>query len=74
MSGVDKLLLYSGFLYFPEDKSAYLPAAIEMILIFIVCFILLLGFKKISKRQEMKTKELEQRILEERNKNQQKDI
>lgn len=71
---MEQLLLYSGFLYFPEDKTAYIPAAIEMILIFVVCFILLMGFKKISKRQEMKAKELEQRILEERNQNQQKEV
>lgn len=71
---MEKLFLYSGFLYFPEDKSAYIPAAIEMGLIFIVCIIALFAVKKISKKQELKAKEIEQRILNERKQNQQEEL
>ncbi|MEG0261180.1 MAG: hypothetical protein RR595_11130 [Lysinibacillus sp.] len=55
-----------GFLYFPEDKSAYIPAAFQFLLFFILCLAVFMIFKKISKKQEMKTKELEERILRER--------
>lgn len=56
------------FLYFPEDKSAYIPAALEFLVILILCIAVFLMFKKISKKQEAKAKEIEARILGERNK------
>lgn len=57
-----------GFLYFPEDKSAYIPAAFQFLLILILCFAVFWMFKKISKKQEIKAKEIEERILREKNK------
>lgn len=57
-----------GFLYFPEDKSAYIPAAFEFLIILILCISVFIMFKKISKKQETKAKEVEARILSERNK------
>lgn len=65
-------LLYSGFLYFPEDKSAYIPAAIEFGVMIVLCIGLFMLFKRISKKQEMKTKDLEARILAERQKEKEK--
>jgi len=62
---VNQVLLYSGFLYFPEDKSAYIPALIEFSILLVLCIATFLAIKKISKRQEMKTKELEEKILNE---------
>ncbi|PLS01349.1 hypothetical protein [Neobacillus cucumis] len=51
------------FLYFPEDKSEYIPAAIT-------CFIFLIGalltmrlIIKISNREAQKAKELEEQII-----------
>ncbi|MGA3600251.1 hypothetical protein [Lysinibacillus agricola] len=58
-------LMYQ-FLYFPEDKSGYIPAAFEFLLMLILCIIVFIAFRKISKKQEMKTKEIEARILAER--------
>ncbi|MFL0506882.1 hypothetical protein ACH0B5_14130 [Ureibacillus sp. 179-F W5.1 NHS] len=58
-----------GFLYFPEDKSSYIPAAIEMVFLVILCFLAFMWFKRLSKKQEQKTKDLEQRILSERQQN-----
>lgn len=66
---VHLLLLYGDFLYFPEDKKAYIPAAVELILLFVLCFAVFFLVKKISKIQEMKTKELEKRMLRERKQN-----
>ncbi|WP_285395160.1 hypothetical protein [Lysinibacillus sp. fls2-241-R2A-57] len=58
-------LMYQ-FLYFPEDKSGYIPAAFEFLIMLILCVIVFIIFRKISKKQEMKTKEIEARILAER--------
>ncbi|MFF2795509.1 hypothetical protein [Lysinibacillus xylanilyticus] len=61
-----KHLMYQ-FLYFPEDKSGYVPAAFEFLLMLILCIVVFTVFRKISKKQEMKSKELEARILSEKN-------
>ncbi|MGE7691545.1 hypothetical protein ACQKMI_20330 [Lysinibacillus sp. NPDC097214] len=61
-----KHLMYQ-FLYFPEDKSGYVPAAFEFLLMLILCIIVFTIFRKISKKQEMKSKEIEARILSEKN-------
>lgn len=58
-----------NFLYFPEDKSLYIPASIEMGIGIIICIIVFILFKKINKKQIQKTKELEERILRERQAN-----
>ncbi|MFJ7185702.1 hypothetical protein [Lysinibacillus xylanilyticus] len=60
-----KHLMYQ-FLYFPEDKSGYVPAAFEFLLMLILCIVVFTVFRKISKKQEMKSKELEARILSEK--------
>ncbi|MEB2300298.1 hypothetical protein LAV72_11800 [Lysinibacillus xylanilyticus] len=61
-----KHLMYQ-FLYFPEDKSGYVPAAFEFLLMLILCIIVFTIFRKISKKQELKSKEIEARILAEKN-------
>lgn len=61
-----KHLMYQ-FLYFPEDKSGYIPAAFEFLLMLILCIVVFTVFRKISKKQEMKSKEIEARILSEKN-------
>ncbi|MEX3747215.1 hypothetical protein [Lysinibacillus xylanilyticus] len=69
-----KHLMYQ-FFYIPEDKSGYLPAAFEFLIMLILCIIVFIAFRKISKKQEMKTKEIEARILAERkNTNNQQNI
>lgn len=59
-------MLTLGFLYFPEDKSEYGPAAIEFLIILILCIAVFTFIKKYAKKQELKTKDLEERILRER--------
>ncbi|MEJ9210673.1 hypothetical protein [Bacillus smithii] len=54
------------FLYFPEDKSEYIPAAISMTIFFILAVIAFLLIKKISKKEEEKTRELEEQINNQR--------
>ncbi|WP_274307822.1 hypothetical protein [Solibacillus daqui] len=55
-----------GFLYFPEDKSLYLPAAIEFLILIIIVFATFYLFRRISARQAEKAQHLEMRALQER--------
>lgn len=54
------------FLYFPEDKTEYIPAAFSFIFFMILMFFAFRWIRKNSKKQELETKELEERILRER--------
>jgi flagellar biosynthesis/type III secretory pathway M-ring protein FliF/YscJ len=50
------------FLYFPEDKSEYIPAAIWMAIFFILTILTFRLIKKVSKKEELKTKAIEEEI------------
>lgn len=50
------------FLYFPEDKSEYIPASISFLIFFIAAVLTFRLIKKVSKREEAKTKDLEEKI------------
>lgn len=63
-------LFLMPFLYFPEDKSEYIPAAIQVALFMLLAFLAFLGFGKLSRKEGLKTKELEERIRKERAKEQ----
>ncbi|SOC41220.1 hypothetical protein [Ureibacillus acetophenoni] len=63
------IAMYSGFLYFPEDKSAYIPAIIEFLIMIILCVFVFRLIKRISKKQAIKAKELEDRIMREKQQN-----
>lgn len=58
--------LLMPFLYFPEDKSEYIPAAISFFFFMILLVITFSWIRRHSKKQEAETKELEERILRER--------
>lgn len=55
-------LVLSLFLYFPEDKSEYLPAAIWMIVAFIAAILVMRFFIKISQKEAQKAVETEKEI------------
>ena len=54
------------FLYFPEDKSEYIPAAISFVIFMILLVLVFRWIRSNSRKQELETKELEERILRER--------
>lgn len=54
------------FLYFPEDKSEYIPAAISFSFFMVLLVLTFMWIQRNSKKQELETKELEERILRER--------
>ncbi|OXS77625.1 hypothetical protein [Domibacillus enclensis] len=56
------LLGFGNFLYFPEDKSEYIPAAISMSVFVLMAVLAFLLIKRVSKKEEEKTKHLEEQI------------
>ena len=50
------------FLYFPEDKTAYIPAVITLVIFSFFAYVAFAIFRKISKREEKKAKELEEKL------------
>ncbi|WP_445327044.1 hypothetical protein [Sporosarcina sp. FSL K6-1508] len=54
------------FLYFPEDKSEYIPAVFSFVFFMILLVFTFRWIRNNSKKQELETKELEARILRER--------
>ena len=69
---MDALSLLMPFLYFPEDKTEYIPAAISMAVFMVLFVFTFIWIRKHSKKQELETKELEERILRERREEQEK--
>ncbi|WP_319799512.1 hypothetical protein [Jeotgalibacillus aurantiacus] len=61
------LFVLQLFLYFPEDKSEYLPAALWLLLFVIMTYITFRWIIRVSKRQAEETKKLEEKMLNERN-------
>jgi hypothetical protein len=59
----------SLFLYFPEDKSEYLPAGITFLIFFIGAIITMRLIIKISQKEALKTKELEEKLLQKEKEN-----
>ncbi|EKN69457.1 hypothetical protein BABA_10366 [Neobacillus bataviensis LMG 21833] len=50
------------FLYFPEDKSEYIPAVISLTIFMIAAFFTMRFIMKVSRREAEKTKALEEQI------------
>ncbi|PFA70444.1 hypothetical protein CN378_01270 [Bacillus sp. AFS015802] len=48
------------FLYFPEDKTEYIPAGITMAIFMIGALLTFRIIQKASKREELKTKAMEE--------------
>jgi len=65
-------ILYAGFLYFPEDKTSYIPAAFEFLAILILCLLVFTLVRRISKKQELKAKALEEYALNQQQNTQEK--
>ncbi|MBM7694411.1 multisubunit Na+/H+ antiporter MnhG subunit [Peribacillus deserti] len=51
------------FLYFPEDKSEYIPAAITCVIFLIAAFLTMRLIIKVSRREALKAKEMEELII-----------
>ncbi|MGX9135703.1 hypothetical protein ACWV26_15285 [Rummeliibacillus sp. JY-2-4R] len=60
------LWILNEFLYFPEDKSEYIPAVIEMAIILVLCILVFNLFRKKARKDAEKTRELEEKILKQK--------
>ncbi|MGE7603173.1 hypothetical protein ACQKL5_11775 [Peribacillus sp. NPDC097675] len=50
------------FLYFPEDKSEYIPAGITCVIFLIAAIFTMRAIIKYSKKEELKTKKFEDEV------------
>lgn len=55
-------IVISLFLYFPKDKTEYIPAAITFLIFLIAALITMRFIIVISKREEEKTKKLDEQL------------
>ena len=51
------------YLYFPEDKTEYIPVVIEFLVLLVICIFVFRWFKKKSARDADKAKVLEEKIM-----------
>lgn len=56
--------LHLAFLYFPEDKSEYIPVVIELVVLMVICVLVFRWLLKKSKKDAEKAKVLEERIMQ----------
>ena len=66
------VLNWGNFLYFPEDKSTYLPAFIKLLLMVLVCVMVFKFLRKLSAKEAAKAELLEKEMLAKRVNTQQK--
>ncbi|KDE46189.1 hypothetical protein DI43_15815 [Geobacillus sp. CAMR12739] len=59
-------LVLNLFLYFPEDKREYIPAAFSFAVFFLMAVFTMRLIIVISRRQEKEAKRLEEQLLEKR--------
>ena len=52
------------FLYFPEDKTEYIPALIMLLLFILLASVVYRIIKKYSRNEEEKMKDFEEKVLE----------
>lgn len=60
------LWILNEFLYFPEDKSEYIPAVIELAIILALCILVFNFLRKKARKDLEKTRELEKKISKEK--------
>lgn len=51
------------FLYFPEDKSEYIPAFITLAICMLLAYLAYRLIKRYSEKQEQKMKEFEEQVM-----------
>lgn len=51
------------FLYFPQDRTEYIPAVIILLLVLVAAMVAVYLIKKYSAKQEDKLKEFEARVM-----------
>ena len=62
MAVFDHALTLGLFLYFPEDKSEYIPAGITCFIFLVAAVFTMRFIIRYSKKEEQRTKELEEEV------------
>lgn len=62
------------FLYFPEDKTLYLPALLTLTIFFLGAVVFMQWIKRISHRQSLEAKKLEEQMYNTNQEDKQADI
>mgnify|MGYP003419382853 FL=1 len=60
------VLNWGNFLYFPTDKSTYIPAFTKLLLMVLVCVMVFKFLRKLSAKEAAKAELLEQEMLAKR--------
>lgn len=63
---MNHLIFNWEFLYFPEDKSAYIPAFIQFVIMLVICVLVFKWVRRLANKQAEEAKVLEARALAER--------
>ncbi|TQR18360.1 hypothetical protein [Psychrobacillus vulpis] len=54
------------YLYFPEDKTEYIPVVLELILLIIICTLVFRWLKRKSVKEAAKAREIEEKVMQAR--------
>lgn len=54
------------YLYFPEDKTEYIPVVIELLVLILICVFVFRWLKRKSSKDAAKAQELEAKIMQEK--------
>ncbi|WP_391202880.1 hypothetical protein [Psychrobacillus sp. L4] len=61
------------YLYFPEDKTEYIPVVIELLVLIAICILLFRWLMKKSNRDAEKAREIEAKVMQARKEQMEKD-
>lgn len=51
------------YLYFPEDKTEYIPVVLELIILIIICVLVFRWLKRKSIKDAARAKEIEEQVM-----------
>lgn len=54
------------YLYFPEDKTEYIPVVLEFLILLIICILVFRWLRRKSDRDAEKARELEEKVMKAR--------
>lgn len=54
------------YLYFPEDKTEYIPVVIEFLVLMVICVFVFRWLKKKSVKDAEKAREIEEKVMQKR--------
>lgn len=62
-----KIIFLGNFMYFPDNKLEYIPSLIQLVIFVFITFLVFRLIKRVSKKQELQAKQLEEQLLKTQN-------